>query len=245
MATAYIYSLIDPRTGEVRYVGKTTDPDVRLRRHVCEKGDTARHKWLAELHSLEIKPEMQIVETVSGESWKTKERFWIAHYRAQGCALVNSTSGGQGAPGISPSAKTRELLSDALKRAWCENPRSISPEHFEALVAGRRATPQSPETREKIRQAIQGIKRSDETREKISQAKRGKKLGPLSEERKRKIGMANKGERNGQAKLTMAKARDIRERYAGGSMSLSQLGREYGVDAKQIHRIVRNESWQE
>lgn len=45
--------------------------------------------------------------------------------------------------------------------------------------------------------------------------------------------------------LDWEKVREIRRRYAEGGISLSALGREYGVDTKQIHRVVRNEAWRE
>lgn len=242
---AYIYALIDPRTNEVRYIGKASDIAVRLRRHKTEKGNTHKCYWLRQLREQGYVPQLQVLEEVEDSNWAEREIWWIKYYRDNGANLTNHCSGGNGAPGISPSDETRQKLSQSLKAHWEKNPPTISEEHLAALIAGRRATPQSAETREKISQALCGIKRSDETCKKISRAKQGQKYGPPTESKRRKIGEANKGERNGMAKLTMALAQEIRERYATNDVSLSQLGREYGVDTKQIHRIVRNESWRE
>lgn len=52
-----------------------------------------------------------------------------------------------------------------------------------------------------------------------------------------------KGERNGHATLTDADIPLIRQRYALGNVTLSQLGREFGVGYGQIRRIVSRIGW--
>ena len=245
METAYIYNLIDPRTDEVRYVGKTTHPERRLRRHIVAEGTTPCHDWLSQLRRLGLCPEMKILEETKADDWAERERFWIANLRETGCKLTNVSVGGYGALGVSPSPETRRRISESITRAWQDNPRSISSEHLAALVNGRKATPQPAETRAKIGQANKGSVRSEETRRRISEAKRGHKLGPPSMATRKKISRALRGENNGQAKLTWGAVREIRRRYAEGDLSLSELGRQYGVDTKQIHRVVRNEAWRE
>lgn len=51
------------------------------------------------------------------------------------------------------------------------------------------------------------------------------------------------GERNGHSKLTEAKVREIRERFATGDVSQAQLARDYGVPQTQISRIVLRTAW--
>ncbi len=51
------------------------------------------------------------------------------------------------------------------------------------------------------------------------------------------------GERNPAAKITAAQAVEIRERYARGDASQSELGREYGLHQTHISTIVRGEAW--
>jgi hypothetical protein len=56
-------------------------------------------------------------------------------------------------------------------------------------------------------------------------------------------GRQAKGEGHGIAKLTDAKVRDIRERYARGGISHERLGWEYRVSHRTIGMIVNNKTW--
>jgi hypothetical protein len=51
------------------------------------------------------------------------------------------------------------------------------------------------------------------------------------------------GERSPTSKLTWVLVRAMRTRYAGGGVTLKQLGSEFGVSTKQAHRVVRGENW--
>lgn len=50
-----------------------------------------------------------------------------------------------------------------------------------------------------------------------------------------------RGERSGTAKLTEEDVREIRR--LGGSSSLSEIGRRYGVNKTAIHKILNGQSW--
>lgn len=52
-----------------------------------------------------------------------------------------------------------------------------------------------------------------------------------------------RGERQGQAKLTEMAVRDIDSRYRAGGVSLSQLGREYGVHLSTIWLALKRRNW--
>jgi hypothetical protein len=52
-----------------------------------------------------------------------------------------------------------------------------------------------------------------------------------------------RGEQHGRSKVTEAQVRAIRGRYAQGNISLSALGREYGVGHTSIKRIVDGTYW--
>ncbi len=56
-------------------------------------------------------------------------------------------------------------------------------------------------------------------------------------------GGAPHGEANGSAKITEAKVREIRTRYAEGNVTHRELAAEYGVHMAQIGRVVRRERW--
>lgn len=53
------------------------------------------------------------------------------------------------------------------------------------------------------------------------------------------------GELSSTAKLTWEKVREIRQRYKNGGITLTELGREYGVHFTSIGYIVNNDTWKE
>ena len=75
-----IYGLVDPRTGQIRYVGQTQNhPEVRLDGHI-KKRDENREKlrWLDELRLLSLKPTVVVLGYAAtlDEALKV-EREWI------------------------------------------------------------------------------------------------------------------------------------------------------------------------
>jgi hypothetical protein len=144
MSNTYIYALVDPRDGQVRYVGKTVKkPEHRLAAHLCEafskeRSNWHKSRWLRSLLQQNLKPKIQIFEEVSEEVASEAEQRWIAYGRLQGWRLTNLTDGGEGAPGCVPTLMSRLLRSMATK--GCLKPL---------------------EHREKIRQALKGRRPSD------------------------------------------------------------------------------------
>lgn len=55
-------------------------------------------------------------------------------------------------------------------------------------------------------------------------------------------GKHNRGERNGQAKVTAEQVELIRKRYEAGETQ-SQLGRAFGMNRSAIHKIVHKTHW--
>lgn len=92
----YIYSLSDPETGEVRYVGKTVqDPYHRYHSHIsCSKHSRKKdhcHCWIKSLINKGQKPIMKIVEETHDIN---REIFWINEYKKSKHNLTNHTDGG-------------------------------------------------------------------------------------------------------------------------------------------------------
>lgn len=125
-----IYGLIDPRTNELRYVGKTLQKtNYRLRHHIRRALATPALNlvsgWINDVMSSGRSPEIFIIEYVCGQSWQDAEQFWIAYWRFVGADLLNMTKGGGATDGHRHSAKTKLLLakrtavqfSDPLARA--------------------------------------------------------------------------------------------------------------------------------
>lgn len=242
MTEAYIYALVDPRTQLIRYVGKTNNLATRLRRHRTENGRSLRHCWLGELRELGLQPRLLVLQLVSGD-WQAAEKKWIARLRAEGHDLFNVNKGGTGASGSAPTEETRARISEGVRKAWQKHPRKLSKEHRDKFCYSRLGAKQTEQTRRKIGNGNRGKKRSEETRKRISAARRGKGCGKRSPEMKAKCREQKLGSLNPMAKLNEAAVQEIRQRYIPGIVSLSMLAEEYGVDTRQIHRVVRGESW--
>lgn len=82
--TSGIYALIDPRDGTPRYVGSTRHAEHRLYAHIscCERLDTPRGRWLAELKAAGIWPELWVLEEgdfgrTGSEARHEAEAKWI------------------------------------------------------------------------------------------------------------------------------------------------------------------------
>lgn len=85
----FIYGLIDPRDGVVRYVGKSARPEARLVHHRCS-GATSVRAWFAELLALGLTPTLTILSTVQpGEDASLYERIAIGSHVARGIRLLN------------------------------------------------------------------------------------------------------------------------------------------------------------
>jgi hypothetical protein len=117
-----IYALSDPRTGAVRYIGKTC---MSMKRRMQAYMSAARRgglrrrscRWLAVLLREGAAPGCKIVEVVEpGGDWAAAEARWIEHYRRVGADLCNLTDGGDGAPGCIPSAASRAKKSATQSR---------------------------------------------------------------------------------------------------------------------------------
>lgn len=181
-----IYTLSDPRTGRVRYVGKTCQrPTRRLGHHVS----TARHRrnhrerWIA---SLGVAPTLTVVEQVTGSVVDVAEveRRWIARLRSDGCHLTNLTTGGEGTPGRKASAETRAKMSASLMGNQCARGCKRSPATRSLLSAQKIGNKHSlglkrrPETLARMSAALMGNQNargrvcSPETRAKIGAANR-------------------------------------------------------------------------
>lgn len=85
-----VYTLTDPRTGGVRYVGATRNVARRFHEHRFSKYSDGQPRgvWLAELRALGLRPICDVLETAKGPGYDL-ERKWIAYYLACGAELTN------------------------------------------------------------------------------------------------------------------------------------------------------------
>lgn len=114
-----IYGLVDPRTNELRYVGKTIQPlNDRLRIHLYDARRGLKRyvcNWIRQVLRDGLEPEIFEIESVQ-EDWIEQEQFWIAYFRYIGARLTNGTIGGEGTPGRKASAETLAKMSEISKR---------------------------------------------------------------------------------------------------------------------------------
>ena len=207
-----IYGVCDPRTGELRYVGKTSDTlKRRLVEHLWTKDTDRTHRgyWFRKLKKDGITPDIFEIETIApGACWKAAECFWIAYFRSIGCRLVNQSKGGGGGTG----ALTVEHRA-AISRA---NKHPLTDEHKAAIGRANKGRPSiwlgkhlpeetkkkigdanrgktkvmTPEWRANISKGHIGLVKSEETCARLSTALTGK---PKSAKHKRNLSIAMQG----------------------------------------------------
>jgi len=97
----YIYSLTDPETKRLRYIGKTNKIDRRLYLHIywAKKNERNQHvyNWIKMLIEKGLLPELNVIEQDLSEKKAIKrEIYWIKRYRKLGEPLTNMNDGGLG-----------------------------------------------------------------------------------------------------------------------------------------------------
>lgn len=154
MEKVAVYTLLDPRTKAVRYVGKAQEPKERLEEHISQarnvKGQLChRLAWLRQLARANLRPLLRTVERCCETVWQERERFWIAEYRRRGADLVNATDGGDEVDGYKHTDKDRVKMSASHKPLAPE----VEARRIKAVRAAITGRERTPEEREAIRQA--------------------------------------------------------------------------------------------
>lgn len=206
----FIYTLANPVTGEIRYVGKSMPGQNRDGGHCKCTGKTYSANWVRSLKASGLRPKLEILEDVSESEWEEAEIFWIQYLKFLGFRLTNATIGGRGCHGISAEARekisaanrgkkmsisARKKISDFMKTR--DLGKKMSAEHKLKISISKKGKPQSSECRAKIKAALQGKlkgrKFGPHTKEhnaKISNSCKGKKMSPESRAR---MSIAQKG----------------------------------------------------
>lgn len=112
----YIYTLADPRNNEIRYIGKANRISKRLKKHLGEKSNSRRVKWISSLKKLGLKPIIEILEEVESIEWQYWEIFYINLFKTWNFDLVNGTTGGEGGPTFKGKTHTNETK-DKIKNS--------------------------------------------------------------------------------------------------------------------------------
>lgn len=96
--TTFIYALLDPRDGSVKYIGKSKNVKSRYSYHINEyksKKISKKINWIKSLRKLDLKPELLIIDEVEDYSWQFWEIHYISLFKFYGFDLKNSTNGGE------------------------------------------------------------------------------------------------------------------------------------------------------
>jgi hypothetical protein len=117
-----IYYLQDPRSGEIRYIGKTTEKDFQKRynSHLFEgrnpKYITHKSRWIRGVILANLIPIMGELDRLPyTKDWEWLESYWIAQFKAWGFNLVNMTDGGEGNKGQLFSKEALVKRNDKLR----------------------------------------------------------------------------------------------------------------------------------
>lgn len=162
-----VYSLTDPETNEIRYVGMSTKGLDRPQSR-CYSGHCKN--WHKSLKDKGLEPVIEIVQELPDttpeafEELCQLEMHWIAVYRELGCRLTNLTDGGEGKLGCKHSEEHRRKMSEAQKG------RKFSDEHRRRLSEAQKGRKLSDETKKRLSEAGRRRKSSDETKKKLSES---------------------------------------------------------------------------
>lgn len=145
------YGLVDPRTGCLRYVGKTSKLDQRLYWHIADSKRYSHRcaQWVKGLVKLGLLPILVVLE--DGD----QEVFWIASLRAAGASLLNVSDGGDC---VTWTPEVRAKASASAKARGGPGPR---------YWAGKK---QPPEMVAKRTEARRGYRPSEATKQKMRES---------------------------------------------------------------------------
>lgn len=201
----FIYGLRCPIKQRIRYIGKSIEPEKRLKNHCYQAKRLGTHKerWIALLLRSGMTPEVVILQEIGeGEDWGEIERRWISKATKEGWPLTNTAAGGEGSSPLNEQAikrkmelmarpETRERMRAAAKARWADKEKRAkgiaalrTPEarHKKSLAAKAREA--SPEMRALRSQSSKAIWQDPEVR--------GRILAGITEETRGKVALAAK-----------------------------------------------------
>lgn len=115
----YIYTLSDPISLDIRYIGKTKNLKDRLQRHMSpynlKQTWNPKNKWLKNLKNNNLKPIIELLDIGNENTIDNLEVYWISQFNTWGFNLKNVAKGGQ-----NPNPKGERLKKehiDSLKNS--------------------------------------------------------------------------------------------------------------------------------
>lgn len=167
-----IYSLSDPLTSEVVYIGKTVRSlNKRLISHKSELFNTKKKQWMQELSAVGLEPKIELIDEVDIADWIFWEKYYISLFRSWGLAKFNISKGGGG--DFWTGKDRGQEFRDKLSKSW--KPNILSDESKKRKSEKLKSRIKSAEEIEKIRTALLGKKLSVEHKQALSDGHTRKK----------------------------------------------------------------------
>jgi hypothetical protein len=115
MKLGVIYTIADPDTNLVRYIGQTINFNARKRKHLSTSKDSKTYCqcWIFSLLKKGITPIFEIIEECNIDLLDNQEQFYISLFKSWGFDLTNLTNGGFRNKELSIESKKK--ISDKLK----------------------------------------------------------------------------------------------------------------------------------
>ena len=122
-----IYALIDPISGDIRYVGQSKNIYNRFYYGHLTQGKRPNYpvsNWIAKLESLNLKPEIKVLEEHNDPA--SIEAEWITKIKQSGANLLNLHAGGA-IPAVYGNGKTTKIWSvEGMTSPWIMLCRSLN-----------------------------------------------------------------------------------------------------------------------
>ncbi len=179
--TTFLYTLNCPKTGQVRYIGKSDNPFARFYRHLLRSKaeDSYKARWIVSLQSAGLQPTMELLDEVPVSEWESWEREYIRVFRAIRIPLTNTSEGGDGFRTIlTPEIREKLGRGSRGKKFSAERSKALSmrqagrkrPESTRQRIseARKKFFADNPEARVAVSKSLFGKKRSEESRAKQS-----------------------------------------------------------------------------
>jgi len=118
MELVYIYSLIDPRDNQIKYIGKANNINSRLYTHTANCNlikNTPKIQWIRFLKDKGLKPIIEEIDRVLITEWQFWEKHYISLYKSWGFNLKNLTIGGDGNTCLTRTEEFKKKISLKLK----------------------------------------------------------------------------------------------------------------------------------
>ena len=243
-----IYGLVDPFSGQIRYIGLSTTGLKRPRTHLfpCnwKYGRSYKERWVRGLFKRGAAPIIKIIQqwkVISFEELCNAETYWIGYFRGLGCRLTNITDGGEGTIGYKFSTKSR------LKMSLAKKGKSPSESARKNMALAQKGRKHSEETKSKIAASHKGLGHSDETKAKLSEINKGKKL---SGDTKSKISSSLRGRKlSSEACANISKGRKgigigrKASKETKDKMSKARKGKKHSEATKAKMAVARKKWW--